>query len=202
MAYPRLPGQPLTLSLLAGLSPTVRRGLAEQLGGFLRLLHTRPLTPTLPHTSAPVTPQAWNEIRSGVEQKVYPLLLPHQREWAAAFFDEMLTDPAAFKYPPALCHGDLAPYHILYDPAVQRISAVLDFGVAGIGDPAMDIGNLLQAYGESFVGMFAGVYPEMPELMRRGRFYARAIELEWALNGLESGETFWFTAHLGNARDF
>ncbi len=202
LAYPLLPGQPLTRRLLAGLPPLIRQRLADQLGGFLRTLHTTPITPSLPHTSAPVTPEAWMEIRSGVEQKIYPLLLPHQREWAAALFDEMLTDPAAFDYPPALCHGDLAPYHILYDTAAQRISAILDFGVAGTGDPAMDIGNLLQAYGESFVGMSAGVYPELPELMRRGRFYARAIELEWALNGLESGETFWFTAHLGNARDF
>lgn len=33
------------------------------------------------------------------------------------------------------------------------------------------------------------------------RFCAQAIELERALNGLETGETFWYTAHLGGARD-
>jgi hypothetical protein len=44
-------------------------------------------------------------------------------------------------------------------------------------------------------------YPEMKELLPRARFYAQAIELQWALLGVESGEYYWFTAHIGGARD-
>jgi hypothetical protein len=44
-------------------------------------------------------------------------------------------------------------------------------------------------------------YPELGSYLPRARFYAQAIELEWVLLGLETGESFWFTAHLGGPRD-
>jgi aminoglycoside 2''-phosphotransferase len=78
---------------------------------------------------------------------------------------------------------------------------VIDFGVAGLGDPATDVGSLLQTYGASFVAQLQAAYPEVERLLRRARFYAQAIELEWVLLGLKRGQPFWFTAHLGNARD-
>lgn len=46
-----------------------------------------------------------------------------------------------------------------------------------------------------------GVYPEIEVLLPRARFYAQTVELQWVLSGIKTGETFWFTAHLGNARD-
>lgn len=41
----------------------------------------------------------------------------------------------------------------------------------------------------------------LENLLPRTRIYAQSIELEWFLLELETGETFWFTAHLGGARD-
>jgi aminoglycoside phosphotransferase (APT) family kinase protein len=202
MAYALLKGQTLSRDLLKTLPAAVQQKLADQLGGFLRTLHTTPVDASLPETSAPISYEAWEKIRHSTQEKVYPLLLPHQRQWAEAVFDDMLGDPDAFKYDKGLCHGDIGPYHILYDPEIKSISGIIDFGVAGLGDPAMDIGNLLQIYGETFLGKFQHSYPQLPALMRRARFYACAIELEWVLNGLESRKTFWYTAHIGNARDF
>ena len=31
--------------------------------------------------------------------------------------------------------------------------------------------------------------------------YAQSSDLQWVLLGLETGESFWFTAHIGGARD-
>ncbi len=73
----------------------------------------------------------------------------------------MLGDRRNFDYEPQLVHGDLAPYHILADKPAARLSGVIDFGVAGLGDPATDLGCLLQAYGESFVRRMRPAYPEM-----------------------------------------
>jgi hypothetical protein len=60
---------------------------------------------------------------------------------------------------------------------------------------------LLNYYGESLVSKLSKTYPELDKLMGRARFYAQAIELQWVLLGLESGEKYWFTSHLGNALD-
>jgi hypothetical protein len=41
----------------------------------------------------------------------------------------------------------------------------------------------------------------MEKYLARARFYAQSIELHWVLLGIETGEHFWFAAHLGGARD-
>ena len=83
----------------------------------------------------------------------------------------------------------------------HKITGLIDFGVAGIGDPASDLGSLISSYGESFVTEIQATYPHLDTLLPRARFYAQSIELQWVLLGIETGEAFWFTAHVGGARD-
>jgi aminoglycoside 2''-phosphotransferase len=204
VVYPVLKGKALLRGDLLEMDTAARTKVAEQLGNFLFKLHSTPLDRVdweLPTTLAPMTWKKWTDIRSRVEEKVYPLLLRNQIAWAENLFDHALEDPHNFDYTPALIHGDLAPYHILFDAQSGDITGVLDFGVAGLGDPALDLGTLISHYGESFILQMNSTYPGMETLLPRARFYAQAIELEWALLGIETGDTFWFTAHLGSARD-
>lgn len=201
VVYCLLEGDTFSRRLLLGLSEQEKQATADQLAEFLRAMHAIPVKEDMPATLAPVTYEKWSHVRQNVEQKIYPLLLQHQVEWVRDLFDGMLGDPSSFDYQPCLIHGDLGPYHILYDRQSRRLNGIIDFGVAGVGDPATDIGNLLQVYGESFVSRFLGEYPGVQDLMKRAHFYAQAIELEWVLSGLDGGETFWFTAHIGGARD-
>jgi aminoglycoside 2''-phosphotransferase len=202
VVYPFLEGQPFLRGTLLSLDPIVQSQTAHQLGKFLYELHSIPLSgldDELPKTLAPVTRERWLDIRRRASEKVYPFLLPHQKQWAEKLFDSVLSDPALFDYAPALIHGDLAPYHILFNG--NRITGVIDFGVAGIGDPALDLGSLISSYGESFVSQMGAEYPELNAILPRARFYAQSIEIQWVLLGIETGETFWFTTHLGGARD-
>jgi len=202
--YPFLSGEPFNREDILRANEVSQAKLAKQLGAFLHGLHSTDISNTgweIPGTPAPVTRERWLDIQGRVKEKVYPLLLKHQVQWVDKLFASVLDDPSTFEYPKALIHGDLASYHILHNPGSGNITGVLDFGVAGIGDAASDIGSLITAYGESFVSKMAAGYPGMDKLMKRARFYAQSIELQWVLLGLESGETFWFTAHIGNARD-
>jgi len=204
VVYPLLQGKALLREDLLGLDAGSTAKIAAQVGSFLYQLHTTPIDGLgwdLPKTLAPVTWKKWMDIRARVEEKVYPLLLRNQITWAENLLNQALDNPQNFEYTPALIHADLAPYHILYDPAPQEISGVLDFGVAGIGDPALDLGALISNYGESFVLKLNGSYPGLDTLLPRARFYAQAIELQWVLLGIETDDHFWFTAHLGGARD-
>jgi aminoglycoside 2''-phosphotransferase len=200
-AYPMIAGETLSRGILAGLDEQAKQAAADQLADFLRALHAIPVDETVPTSSAPVKYQDWVEIRRKVEDKVYPLLMAHQVEWARNLFDGILGDQSNFDYKPCLVHGDLGPYHILFDRQTSHITGIIDFGVSGVGDPAIDFGNLLQVYGESFVSRFRPQYPASEDLMKRARFYAQAIELQWVLSGITSGETLWFLAHIGGARD-
>ena len=118
-------------------------------------------------------------------------------------FDGALSDPRTFDYTPCLINGDIAPYHLLYDRAAGRLTGVIDWGMAGIGDPAADLGWLLQLYGGAFVRRLWRVYPQARALLPRARFYTQALELEWLMRGLAGAgqRNFWFAAHLAGARD-
>ena len=204
VVYPLLGGQPLSRKLVLGYDDNTQNYIAGQLGRFLFKLHTTKISQVdweLPSTRAPVKRQNWLDIQQRVKDKIYPLLQQYQVQWAEDLFNGVLENPESAEYKPALIHGDLASYHILFDPQGGKINGVIDFGMAGMGDAASDIGNLISIYGESFVHKMGEAYPNLETYLPRARFYAQLLELEWVLLGLETGETFWFTAHLGGARD-
>lgn len=204
VVYPFLNGEPLLLERIMASDESTRIRMSEDLGKFLFNLHTTDISQVakeLPSTLAPVTHERWLDIYSRVKETVYPLLWKHQVRWAERLFNSMLTNPRSFEYRPALIHGDLRPYHILINSQSCEITGVIDFGVAGIGDPASDIGTLINTYGESFVAKMKNTYPNLEEFMPRARFYAQALELQWVWLGIEYKENFWFVAHLGCARD-
>lgn len=204
LVYPLLAGEEFLRDAWQGADQAGQQHYADQIGKFLDELHgtdTDALILDMPPTLAPITKETWEEIFERVVEVVYPLLLPHQIDWVDTLFTNAFTTPHFFDFKPTLVHGDLAPYHILYSPEEKRIKAVIDFGVAGMGDPATDLGSLINYYGEKLVSKIMDSYPAMDNLLPRARFYARAIELQWVLLGVESGEYYWFTAHIGGARD-
>lgn len=204
VVYPFLNGEPLLLETIKAMDERARIRIAEALGKFLLKLHTADISQAkekLPPTLAPVTRERWVEICQRVKETVYPLLWKHQVKWAEQLFNSMLMNPHSFDCKPALIHGDLRPYHILIDDAKCELTGVIDFGVAGIGDPASDFGTLINTYGESFVIKMKTTYRNLEEFMPRARFYAQALELQWVWLGIEFKENFWFAAHLGCARD-
>jgi len=198
VVYPRVEGRTLDRLTLARSAPHDQQRLAEQIGRFLSELHQAPIDESLPKTGAPTTLEAQLARRADAELYVYPHLMKHQREYAESLF-EILQDPTAFEFEPSLIHGDLGPYHLLVTDS--KLTGVIDFGTAGVGDPANDVACLLQNYGERFVARAGKVYPKIRSLLRRARFLAQALELEWIVQGLKNRQPFWFTAHIGAARD-
>jgi aminoglycoside 2''-phosphotransferase len=204
MVYPLLSGQALSRKVVLGFDENTQHEIAEQLGSFLDRLHnvdTSPADGEIPATRAPVRRQDWLATQAKVKEQLYPLLQRYQIAWAEDLFASVLDDPKTSEFQPVLIHGDFASYHILFDEPSRRITGVIDFGMAGMGDAASDIGGLISIYGESFVQKMQTVYPGLDNYLPRARFYAQMLELEWVLRGFESGEAFWFTAHLGGARD-
>jgi len=204
MVYRFIDGEPLMLEKIRSWDQNTRSRMAEGLGRFLFNLHGTDLAragETVPPTLAPVTRERWLKIYEGIKETVYPLLWKYQIQWAERVFGGMLNDERYFEYEPTLIHGDLRPYHILTDSEGRQIKGVLDFGVAGLGDPASDFGTLINTYGESFVSRMKSSYPDLERYLPRARFYAQALELQWVWFGVDFKENFWFAAHLGCARD-
>jgi aminoglycoside phosphotransferase (APT) family kinase protein len=135
---------------------------------FLAALHA------IDPESLPLEPRDWvADYRARcaeLERAVLPLLDAAERTRARDLFAEAETLTG---FRPALVHGDLLPEHLLVRDG--RLGAVIDWGDARVGDPALDYAWLLH-------GPFPG-WDVDADLRRRARFYHR----------LEP----WFEAHYG-----
>jgi aminoglycoside 2''-phosphotransferase len=205
MIYPFIAGVPLVQDLLLRLPVASQEHMAEQLARFLGQLHRIPADALarsgIGLSAAARTDEDWERMYRDVERELFPHLWDHARAWVRRLFTPVLTGALSMAYEPVLIHGDLAGYHILHDPEQEVLTGVIDFGTAGLGDPATDFALLIQVLGESFLRRMLRYEPEIAVALDRARFRAAVLELEWALHGLHTNDVGWWTAHLGNARD-
>jgi aminoglycoside 2''-phosphotransferase len=206
MAYPLIPGETLRRDRLMRLSEDEQQAVAEQLAQFFRELHGFPAREVrgieLPTADALMKYEGWVNAYGRIREKVFPLLLPHVRDWVTEHFESHLADRDNFEYELKMVDTDIPPYHIMFDRERSLVNGIIDFGCAGMGDPGIDFGVIIYNYGESFLRRFYKSYPEAEGYLKRARFYAGAHEVRWLLNGVETGDPFWFAVHAGSAKDF
>jgi aminoglycoside 2''-phosphotransferase len=205
VSYRFIPGEALRREKILTQDERTQDYLAEQLARFLRQLHNIPAAELerhhLPPSGAIRSQADYAQLFESVRRELFPLFMTDARAWATSLFEPVLADQDYMSYQPALIHGDLASYHILYDPTERQINSVIDFGTAGIGDPANDFACLINSLGETFLRRMARFYPEIGQAIERARFMAGVLELEWALGGVRSKDLSWFMVHIGRARD-
>jgi aminoglycoside 2''-phosphotransferase len=205
VSYGFLPGAALHREDILLLDDMTQDRLAEQLGTFLYDMHNIPLELVREHgvgtSSAARTREDWLRFYGALERELFPLLMTHSREWGERHFAPVLDERLSLEADPMLIHGDLGPYHILYDPDARRINGILDFGTAGLGDPADDFANVIYGLGESFLRRKMRFHPDIAPALDRARFHAGTLELQWVLLGLRTDDRSWFVSHIGRARD-
>ena len=121
-------------------------------------------------------------------------------DYTESVFQPLLSGELSLDYLPVLIHGDLAPYHIKVDEKAGHLSGLIDFGEAGLGDPATDIACLIYNLGMGFVELMQQTYPMDEQLVQRAKFYAKAIEFQWFVAAVKTNNPIWYAAHLGSYR--
>ena len=204
-AYRFISGRPLQRHHIFSLSTAAQDRLAEQLARFLRQLHTIPaeevVSHNIPQSLTNRTQEKWEMLYADVKSELFPLLMGYAKEWVEYHFAPVLADSGWLAYDPCFMNGDLGPYHLLYNPKTRLLNGIIDFGTAGIGDPACDFACIMNQYGESFLRRMMVCYPEIEPALDRARFRAGTLELQWLLGGLRSGDNSWFGVHLGRGMD-
>ncbi len=202
MAYRMLEGEPLTAWLIASLDESTQQRLADQLGGFLRTLHG--MSPgLLPERERQAGGEGFRELHMRLREKLYPFFDPHQREWTDRLFadGDGIYDNLPQEHASRLIHNDLKIGHVLYDARTRQLSGVLDFGIACYDPPDIDICNLLQCFGETFVTRMFNAYPDACALLPRARFAVHVMELEALYDGLVSNNPHRLVANIAVPRD-
>jgi aminoglycoside 2''-phosphotransferase len=191
VAYRLIPGEPLRQATLDGIGDAgTLRKLGEQVGEFARALHAVPVE------AAGFDPLAqWRALYGRIEARLFGHMRPGARAATARHFERFLGSGVADEIEPALVHGDFGTGNILYDPAARRIAGVIDFGHAGLGDPAVDYAALPWSPGPFLEGA-AAAYPAVRRADDRVAFYRGTFALQEALFGVESGDEAAFRAGI------
>jgi aminoglycoside phosphotransferase (APT) family kinase protein len=130
--YDWLDGEPATRTPFT--DPTAA---ARALAGFVRALQT--VEPTLDLTPGQHNNHRGHDVRlrdTLTRQKIAELDGEIDAAVATAVWDEAMA-ATPWSGPPVLIHGDLMPGNVLVSEG--RLSAVIDFGCLGAGDPAVDL---------------------------------------------------------------
>lgn len=206
--YPYIHGEQLFRHRLFNCDISRQKKLMEQIGDYMYQMHNIPLE-DIKKEGIRVSPASTENPIDAYErlvtyyQRIKDELYPHMRAYTRSCVDLAFSGiengAEWFYYEPCLIHGDLALEHIIIDENYKNVVGILDLGVAGTGNPAHDIGVLLDGLGEGFTSLMSGTYPDLNTLLSRAK--VGLCSAGWHLRGLDTGDVFWHLVHLMTAKD-
>lgn len=181
MIYRKLNGDPLQPEMLQKLNIVQ---VAGDVAAFMTALHSIPVQDAL-LWGVPATNRT--EQLLAAAGRVLPLIPEHWQKPILAWREEF----ADMTHPNVPIHGDLWYENILIDPTTGRLSGVLDFDEASIGDPAWDLATQLHC-GHTFAEFVFEAYPFKNASMwarAEALFRLRPFEgLDWAVRFQDAAE--------------
>jgi aminoglycoside phosphotransferase (APT) family kinase protein len=181
MVYRKLEGEPLQPYLLGQLDSAQ---LARDIAGFMGALHN-----IRAHDAISWGVPAINRTARllAAADRILPAIPSEWRAEALLWREGFVERP----HPDVPIHGDLWYENILIDTRTGRLSGVLDFDEASIGDPAWDLATQMHC-GRGFAALVFEAYPSKDASMwarAEALFRLRPFEgLDWALQHGDSAE--------------
>lgn len=203
--YNIIKGNPIYRNSLAKMDGRTQEIIAEQIGGFLKKLHTIPVEDAkrmaIDDSPYTVPLNDWLTLFEEIQRKVHPYCTEYTKEYIRQIFKPIEDNADFMAYEPVLIHGDFSPYHLFINSNAKKLTGVIGFGLSGLGDPAYDLGMLLDNLGENFLKRVGRYYGNMQDLISRARFYAAVNDILWAKNISDMITTRDFTNFRFNIRE-
>lgn len=195
ISYPFITGIPLTYRVVLQLSEPEVNFLAGELGRGMHELHHIPIKNAKKHglRNSPTLVQGaagWRTFFSETRN----ILLPQMGEIRKKEFLELAKyaqNPDFLKFTPSMIHGDICSQHILVDPANARITGIIDWGTAGLGDPASDYVGIAFELGEVFLHRMEKTDPDIPAMIEKIRFWVRTMNWQILLKYHQTHDPAW-----------
>ena len=190
VGYPKIAGSP------ARSDADERTG--QDLGRFLTALHRFPVERAralgVPCFDAPAWREHFGALCSDFRRRVFPLLLPAERERADAF----LSRVTELDFVPVLTHSDLGPEHVLC--LAGRVVGVIDWSDARVGDAALDLAWCLNGTPPAVGDAVSSAYGVDLGLRERSLFYHRLGPWYEVTYGLDKGDERFVASGLHGVR--
>jgi aminoglycoside 2''-phosphotransferase len=171
---------------IAGVPAEMSEQNLWKLGQFLRALHSIPAADLrgagIGWMQWSRGGRAWEDALRRFLAKAMGEVSAHlsweRRKTLARRVSAFCSEADNFRFEARMIHADLAPEHLLADPETGVLSAVIDFGDAGLGDPAYDVRPEWTQY-----------YGPVGRTFRTRQIFYRFLEpLHVALYALETGD--------------
>lgn len=202
MGYRRIDGVPLEAEQLERLNDAALDRIAGQLAGFLKALHGTDMGCWPNLSASQYDPfQEWKELYRRLQDKLYRFMIPEARIRTNRHFEDFFAAKDHAQIVPSLIHGDFGGSNILYDLAETKVTGIIDFGSAQLGDAAIDYAALYASYGGGFFQRVMKLNSEIRDMMGRVRFYKGTFALQEALFGLEQGDDDAFRSGLATVNE-
>jgi aminoglycoside 2''-phosphotransferase len=156
--------------------------LGGDIGRLLSELH-RIDPEQIPATPGGWEREPWSELRAdlaALADVVRPLLAPDLLAKAEPYLAGEVAEPPQ-DGPCRFIHNDICPDHLLVDPATGRLSGLIDFADAMVGEVVLDFVGLIGIAGYEFIGQVAASY-ELPlgdSFDAKLGWLARTLTLTW-----------------------
>lgn len=149
--YTLIHGEPLKTETVATLEDPELKAIITQLATFLAVLHSIPLN-EVTTLCFPIekTCTYWKELQTKLNQYLTTNLTSLQKLALNRLFENFFACLATSTFQNTIIHADFTHHHILFNKQNKRISGVIDFGDAQIGDPAFDFAGLYYDFGHEF----------------------------------------------------
>ncbi len=178
IGYRKIHGVHLTSDLVDASkdSPTVL-----ELSDFLNEIHRLPIARLMklgvPHFTQAEWTRNLGRLLHEITLEVQPLLNEKAQRRLSSIIDDFRNYRDSVRFEPVFRHCDLNGANILCDPSVKRITGIIDWGDASIGDPAYDFSGLLYEYGTKFLDALLSHYSleNKSDFKRRIIFYSSLI---------------------------
>ncbi|MGK7377518.1 phosphotransferase family protein [Planococcus sp. 1R117A] len=120
---------------------------AKLLGEFLTQLHSLEIPDYMEkkHTTA-----YWKTFYRDVQKEIFPCIEQEAQYEIQDTFERFLFQQDPLAISSTVIHGDLTASNIVFKSAENRITGIIDFTDAQIGDPAFDFAGIYWDFGPSF----------------------------------------------------
>ena len=194
MGYKLIPGKPLFRGVLATIvDQATLDAFAGQLAKFLHRLHN--ISPGTLALDLPLQNRLaeYKTFFSDIQTHLFTFMQPEARNSITRQFESYFSNPHLHDFAPTLIHGDFGGSNILF--VENRITGIIDFSFAGLGDPATDIAAV-STFGDSFFDRIRGYYPDIEPLLERANFYRSTFALYEALHGFRNNDSEAFRSGM------
>ena len=168
----------------------LRKQAASDLAAFLRALHSTPVAVGLGCGLTRLNAvESAQSLRKQAARMVYPLLDDKDRRQLDAFLARRSTSPDGLSDASVLLHCDIAPGHLLVDPLSGRLTGIIDFGDAAIGEAARDFIFIYEDFGtevlDEVLAFYAGT--DAASLLSEVRKWHLLDILSWTIKMIRAG---------------